>query len=244
MLEVRNLSVEVSDLTILENISLNLKKGGINLLLGPNGSGKSTLSQTIAGNPNLKIKIGEIILHKNDQKVVLNNYKTEEIAKQKVFVSFQNPIEITGVKTIHLIKESYTQIYGQKPKPSDFIAKIKQFTKDLRLPDKFYEKEFNVNASGGEKKKNELLQMLMLNPDLVILDEIDSGLDIDSLNQTAKVLKSFATPEKTILLISHSDYLAKNLPVEKVFVLSKGKLVESGDFALFEKIQREGYQYV
>jgi Fe-S cluster assembly ATP-binding protein len=244
MLEVRNLSVEVGDLKILEDVSLNLKIGGINLLLGPNGSGKSTLSQVIAGNPNYKIESGEIILHKNNQEIILNNQKPEEIAKQKIFVSFQNPIEIAGVKTIQLIKESYTQIHGQKPKAANFIARIKQFTKDLGLSDKFYEKEFNVGASGGEKKKNELLQMLMLDPDLVILDEIDSGLDIDSLSQSARILNSFRSSQKTILLISHSPYLARNLPIDRVFVLNKGKLVEGGDFVLFEKIQREGYQYL
>ncbi len=242
MLTIQNLSVEAEGQRLLQKINLNLKPGTINLLLGPNGSGKSTLSQVIAGNPEYQILEGEIRVEKPTNSILLNSLKSEEIAQERVFVSFQNPVEIEGVKTIELIKEAYTQIFKQKPRASEFLTKIKQLNDKLELPDKFYQKDFNVSASGGQKKKNELLQMCMLDPELVILDEIDSGLDIDSLKICTQLLKEFSSSQKTILLISHNSYLAENLPIDQVFVLNKGKLRDTGKFDLFEKIQQKGYQ--
>lgn len=242
MLSIKNLSVEAKCQKLLEKLNLNLKPGTVNLLLGPNGSGKSTFSQVVAGNPEYRISEGEIRIENPAKSITLNSLKPEEIARKRVFVSFQNPVEIEGVKTIELIKEAYTQIFKQKPKASEFLTKIKQLNDKLELPDKFYQKDFNVSASGGQKKKNELLQMFMLDPELIILDEIDSGLDIDSLKICTQLLKEFCSFQKTVLLISHNSYLAENLPIDQVFVLNKGKLSDAGKFDLFEKIQQKGYQ--
>lgn len=222
MLSLKNLTVSRDGKQILKNINLELLPNQITILYSSNGSGKTTLCQTICGNPAMEIVSGEITL----EKLKINDLNSTQRSQLGIFTTFQNPPEIKGVSTLNLIKQSYISIKKTKPQAKEFLANIKKYNQELGLKDGFYKQDFNFGASGGEKKKNELLQMLMLQPKVVILDEVDSGLDTTSKQSLIELLKKFKTAERTILVITHDQHFYKQLFPEQVFSITDGVLTE------------------
>jgi len=215
MLKIENLTVTRGNKIILKELNLSLLKNQIVVLYGSNGSGKTTLAQTISGNNDVKIESGKILLCQEN----ITDLNATEKACLGIFVSSQNPPEIPGVSTLNMIKESYTAIKKTKPIAKEFLTKIKEYNNLLGLADNFYKQDFNCGASGGEKKKNELLQMLMLEPKVVILDEVDSGLDSDSKNNLINILHNFKSDLRTILVITHDQDFYKKLNPKAVYTI-------------------------
>lgn len=221
MFKFENTTIKRGQQVILENINLDLAKGQIAVLFAPNGSGKTTLAQTICGNNQMQISTGKIIL--NNQEI--SQIDSTKRAQLGIFVSFQNPPEIPGVTTINLIKESFTAIKQQKPIAKEFLSQIKEFNNLLGLKADFYKQNFNVGASGGEKKKNELLQMLMLEPKVVILDEVDSGLDTKSKDNLVDILTKFKATNRTILIITHDFEFYQKLKPDKIYTIQNNQII-------------------
>lgn len=221
MLAIQNLTISRSGVIILKDLNLELVANQIAVLFAPNGSGKTTLAQLLCSNPEMTIVSGRIILDQN----IINDLNSTQRAKLGIFTSFQNPPEIAGVTTLNLIKESYTAVNGIKPIAKEFLSNIKKYNQLLGLKQDFYKQDFNVGASGGEKKKNELLQMLMLQPKVVILDEVDSGLDTASKDKLVEILKDFKDKKRTILVITHDQDFYRKLKPDKLYTIQNQKLI-------------------
>jgi Fe-S cluster assembly ATP-binding protein len=239
MLNISNLAVSFESRQILSNVDLKIEPGKIYALMGPNGSGKSTLAQVLAGNSKFKIDSGEVEFTQINKKVDLLKQTPDQRSKLGVFVSFQEPVEIAGVSIVSFIK----QILQDKTNYSsaELLNDLKLQQQKLNLEDDFYLRDLNSNLSGGQKKKAELLQMLMLKPNFVVLDEIDSGLDIDALNTVSKSIKDYLNKDRSILLITHNTNILKLIDVDQIFVLIKGRIVATGDDKLAERIQKNGF---
>lgn len=221
LLEIKNLHAEINKKKILNGINLKLDKGKIYVLTGENGSGKSTFAQILMGNPKYKITNGKILLNGKN----ITNLAVNERAKLGLFLSFQNPTEVDGVKVIAFLHQAYNIINQEDIYLLDFRHIIKQKAKLLGIKEEFLERDVNKGFSGGEKKKLEILQLLILNPTLAILDETDSGLDMNALKIVAKEIKNFHGKEKTIFLITHYDKILKYLKPDKTFVMKEGKII-------------------
>ena len=221
LLEIKNLHAEINKKKILNGINLKLDKGKIYVLTGENGSGKSTFAQILMGNPKYKITNGKILLNGKN----ITNLTVNERAKLGLFLSFQNPTEVDGVKVIAFLHQAYNIINQEDIYLLDFRHIIKQKAKLLGIKEEFLERDVNKGFSGGEKKKLEILQLLILNPTLAILDETDSGLDMNALKIVAKEIKNFHGKEKTIFLITHYDKILKYLKPDKTFVMKEGKII-------------------
>ena len=221
LLEIKNLHAEINKKKILNGINLKLDKGKIYVLTGENGSGKSTFAQILMGNPKYKITNGKILLNGKN----ITNLAVNERAKLGLFLSFQNPTEVDGVKVITFLHKAYNIINQEDIYLLDFRHIIKQKAKLLGIKEEFLERDVNKGFSGGEKKKLEILQLLILNPTLAILDETDSGLDMNALKIVAKEIKNFHGKEKTIFLITHYDKILKYLKPDKTFVMKEGKII-------------------
>lgn len=237
MLEIKNLEVEIEDKKILNKINKKFKKGKIYAVMGPNGSGKSTLALSIAGHPKVKIVEGNILLKKEN----ITKLSPDKKSKKGIFVSLQHPIEIEGIPLAKFLK----QINSSKEKKETFLTFKKNLGKNLErleMEKKILERYLNLGFSGGEKKKSEILQMLTLNPDLIILDEIDSGLDIDSLKTIVKIIKEFAKEDKTIIIITHYKKILDYLEVDEVIIMKKGKIAKTGTSELIQEIEEKGYK--
>lgn len=237
-LEIKGLHVNIGNKEILKGINLNLKKGKIYVIMGPNGSGKSTLAQTIMGHPKYKITKGQILL--NNKNII--EIAPDKRAKKGLFLSFQYPQEVSGVTIRKFLNQTHNSLKGKKISIFKFKELIEKKAKELDIGPGFLERYLNEGFSGGEKKKSEILQLLVLDPKIAILDETDSGLDIDALKEVAKGVNKFMAKEKIVLIITHYKRILQYIKPNKVFVMINGKIVAEGDKDLADKLEKEGYK--
>lgn len=238
LLQLQNLSVSVEDLQILTDINLNIGRGETHVLMGPNGAGKSTMGYTIMGNPGYNVIDGKIIFDGRD----ITNDSADKRAGAGVFLSFQNPIEISGLSLSSFIRNAYHEKTGEPVKLFAFRKKLKENMELLNMDESYAERDLNVGFSGGEKKKAEILQMLMLDPKLAILDETDSGLDVDAVRTVSKGVEEFQKRGNgSLLIITHSTKILEALHVDYTHVLVKGHLVHTGDGTLVDEINENGF---
>ena len=244
MLQIKNLHASVEDKEILKGINLEVKAGEVHAIMGPNGSGKSTLSAVIAGNENYEVTAGEVFLDGED----LSDLAPEERAHKGVFLSFQYPVEIPGVSVTNFMRTAINETRkanGKEEMPANEMLKlIREKSELLEIDRKFLSRSLNEGFSGGEKKRNEILQMAVLSPRLAILDETDSGLDIDSLKTVAEGVNKLRSKNNAILMITHYQRLLDYIQPDYVHVLAGGKIVQSGDKSLALKLEKQGYDWL
>ncbi len=244
MLEINNLHASVEGKQILKGIDLKVSPGEVHAIMGPNGSGKSTLSTVIAGHEDFEINKGEILFQDED----LVDFNTEERAHKGIFLSFQYPVEIPGVSVTNFIKTSINQMRkanGLDEMPANvMLKKIREKSDLLKIDSKFLSRSLNEGFSGGEKKRNEIFQMAMLEPKLAILDETDSGLDIDALKIVANGVNMLRNDDTAVVLITHYQRLLDYIVPDFVHVLSNGKIVKSGNKNLAIELEAKGYDWV
>ena len=240
MLKLENLKFNIANKKILDNFNLEIKDGEINAIMGPNGIGKSTLTKIIMAHPDYKLESGKIYFDDN----LINDKEVDEIAKMGIFVSFQNPIEIDGVTNNDFLKLALENKLNKKVNLYDFINLMEKNRKDLEIPKEFINRYVNEKASGGEKKKSEILQLKILEPKLIILDEIDSGLDIDSLKIVTKNINEYLKTHKdtSVLIITHYPRILEYIKPNYVHIFNKGKIVKSSDYSLAWEIEKKGYK--
>ena len=237
LLEIKNLHVNVKDKEILKGIDLTINKGEIHVIMGPNGSGKTTTANAILSNPLYNKVEGNINFESED----ITNLKTDEIARKGVFMSFQLPEEIPGISVTNFLKSAKGKITGKPIKVFEFKDELRKYMEELKMNPEYAERSLNVGFSGGEKKKNEILQMLVLNPKLAILDETDSGLDVDAIRTVSKGIEMFKNENNAVLIITHNTKIIKSLKVDYVHILVNGKIVKTGNQSLAAEIEEEGY---
>jgi len=240
LLEIKDLHVEVEDKHILKGLNLTIKKGEIHAIMGPNGSGKSTLCHAIMGNPKYRITGGEILFEGEN----ITNLKVNERAKKGIFLSFQSPEEIPGITVDNFIRTSSTIVTGQNMTMLQFAREMQKMLELLDMSAEYRMRYLNVGFSGGEKKKTEVLQMAFLKPKLVMLDEIDSGLDIDALKVVAETIKKLKTEDMAILVVTHYNRILNYLEPDVISVLMDGKIVKEGDKELARILEEKGYDFV
>ena len=244
MLEINNLHASVDGKQILKGIDLKVSPGEVHAIMGPNGSGKSTLSTVIAGHEDFEIDKGEILFQDED----LVDFNTEERAHKGIFLSFQYPVEIPGVSVTNFIKTSINQMRkanGLDEMPANvMLKKIREKSDLLKIDSKFLSRSLNEGFSGGEKKRNEIFQMAMLEPKVAILDETDSGLDIDALKIVANGVNMLRNDDTAVVLITHYQRLLDYIVPDFVHVLSDGKIVKSGNKNLAFELEAKGYDWV
>ena len=239
LLSVRDLHVQVGEKEILHGVNLSVGTDETHVLLGPNGTGKSTLGYAITGNPAYQVTRGSITFDGED----ITSMPVNERAKKGVFLSFQNPLEVPGVTLSDFIRTALEQKSGSRIRLWDFKKKLKETMALLSMDESYAERDLNVGFSGGEKKKAEILQMLMLEPKLAILDETDSGLDVDAVRTVSEGVRLFR--EKThgsLLIITHSTRILEALRVDRTHVMENGVIVREGDAALVEEINEKGFK--
>ena len=238
LLEIKNLQVNTDDdKQILKGIDLTINKGEIHVIMGPNGSGKTTTANAILNNP-VYTKVGGSIMFDGED---ITNLRTDEIARKGVFMSFQLPEEIPGVSVANFLKYAKNKVTGKPVKIFQFKDELKKYMEDLNMNPDNIERSLNVGFSGGEKKKNEILQMLVLNPKLAILDETDSGLDVDAIKTVSKGIEMFKNDENAVLIITHNMRILENLKVNYVHVLINGKIVTTGGDEIIKDIEENGF---
>ncbi len=237
MIEINDLHVEAEEKKIIRETDLKLEKGKIYVLMGPNGSGKTTLANVLMGNPKYKVSSGKILFNEKD----ITNFSPDERAKKGLFLSFQFPVEISGVTISNFLRTAYNTIKEKKISFLDFQRLLEKKAHDLNIDKKFLERYLNEDFSGGEKKKMEILQMLVLDPKFVILDEIDSGLDADSLKEVSEEINNFMNEEKCILIITHHKKILDYLKHDDVFVMVDGKIVLKGKREIINSLEQHGY---
>ena len=244
MLKIENLHASIGDKEILKGISLTVNKGEIHAIMGPNGSGKSTLSSVLVGNPNYEVTGGSVTFEGED----LLELEPEERAHQGLFMSFQYPVEIPGVSMVNFMRAALNErrkAQGLDPIPApEFLKLMKQKRELVELDSKLASRSVNEGFSGGEKKRNEIFQMAMLEPKLAILDETDSGLDIDALRIVAKGVNELRSPENATIVITHYQRLLDYIKPDFVHVLYKGRIVRSGSPELALELERRGYDWI
>lgn len=244
MLTIKNLHAKAGEKIILKGIELQVRPGEVHAIMGPNGSGKSTFANVLAGRDTVSVTEGEM-LYQNQSLFELN---AEQRAQQGIFLGFQYPVEIPGVSNIYFLKAALNAQRKAQGLPDvdamEFLKLVKQTMKDMDIPEEFLYRFVNEGFSGGEKKRNEILQMAVLQPKLMILDEIDSGLDIDALKVVSDGINRLRSPERAIILITHYQRLLNYITPDFVHVLSKGKIVKSGDRSLAHKLEEYGYGFI
>jgi Fe-S cluster assembly ATP-binding protein len=241
VLEIKNLKAEVDGKEILKGIDLTINSGEIHALMGPNGAGKSTLGEVLIGHPNYKVTGGRIIVNGKD----ITNAPPEDRAKVGLFLAFQNPIAVSGVKISSFLRMAYNNLYPDEKMPlKDFFNMVKAVMKDVDINESFISRSINDGFSGGERKRFEVLQMVMLKPKIVILDEIDSGLDVDALKLVSAEIKKMHNQNVGFLIITHYQRILKDIIPEFVHVLKDGKIVMSGDKSVSDRIEDEGYDWI
>ena len=244
MLEIKNIHARIDDKGILNGINLSINPGEVHAIMGPNGSGKSTLASVITGKEDYEITKGEILFEKES----LEDTSPEERAHKGIFMSFQYPIEIPGVTTTNFLKTAINETRkarGEKEMDAkDMLMMLREKSKMLEIDSKFLSRSINDGFSGGEKKRNEIFQMAMLNPKLAILDETDSGLDIDAMKIVANGVNKIRDNHNAILVITHYQRLLEYIVPDYVHILFDGKIVKSGDKNLALKLEKEGYDWI
>ncbi len=238
LLEINDLYVNAEDEHILKGLNLKINKGEVHVVMGPNGAGKSTLANAILNNPQYTKVSGQVKFEDED----ITNYRTDEIAKKGIFMSFQLPEEIPGVSVENFIRFAKGKVTGEQIKAFAFRKEMKEYMTKLKMNPNYARRDLNVGFSGGEKKKNEILQLLMLNPKLAILDETDSGLDVDAVKVVSEGIKMFKNKENAVLIITHNAKILSELEIDYVHILVDGKIVATGDSKLVEKIEKEGFE--
>ncbi len=238
LLEIKNLHANVGEKQILKGLDLNIKKGEVHVIMGPNGAGKSTLANIIFNNPQYKVTAGEI----NFEGESIKNLKTDEIAKKGIFISFQTPEEVPGISVTNFLKAAKNARNNEPIKIFAFKKELEENMKKLNMNTSYSTRDLNVGFSGGEKKKNEILQMLTLNPKLAILDETDSGLDVDAIKTVSKGISIFKNENNAVLIITHGTKILQEINVDYVHILVDGKIIKTGDSLLADKIEKEGYE--
>ena len=239
-LDIINLSVMVDNKLVLKDFNLSLDNGKIYVLMGPNGTGKSTLSRVIMGDSNYKVMSGDILFNGNS----ILDKSVDERSRMGIFLAMQYPMEIEGVSNQDFLRTAMSSKEGKQVGLYDFIMKYEKASEELKMDKNLIHRPLNVGFSGGEKKKNEVLQMKLLKPSLVILDELDSGLDVDSLKIVSSNIKDYIKENKdaTLLIITHHQKVLEYIKPDYVKVLYNGKIVDSGDYKLSLEIEEKGYE--
>jgi Fe-S cluster assembly ATP-binding protein len=244
MLKIENLHVTVDGKEILKGLTLDVGAGEVHAIMGPNGSGKSTLAYALAGRPGYEITAGKVTFGERD----LMALAPEERARDGVFLGFQYPVEIPGVNNVYLLKAALNAARKHRGLPEvdafEFLGLVREKMKVMHIDEAFLSRGVNEGFSGGEKKRNEVLQMLMLEPRLAILDETDSGLDIDALKVVANGVNTLRSPERSIVLVTHYQRLLDYIVPDYVHVLVRGRIARSGDKSLALELERRGYDWI
>ena len=240
LLEIRDLHAGVEGKEILKGLNLLVNKGEVHVILGPNGSGKSTLMNVIMGHPKYTVTSGTMQFAGEDMKEL----KTFERARNGLFLSFQTPEEIPGITVENMIRTARQTITGQKVKILPFRKELKATMQELKMKPEYAQRYMNVGFSGGEKKRNEILQLLMLQPKLALLDETDSGLDVDAVQIVSEGVARFHNEENSCLIITHNTRILEKLKVDRVHVLMDGRIVEEGGAELIDEINRRGFTHI
>lgn len=241
ILDIKDLKVDILDKKIIKGLNLKINSGEVHVIMGQNGCGKSTLAKTITGHFDVDVKGGEILYKNRD----LLTMEPEERANRGIFLSFQNPREIPGVNNLYFLKTSYNlkrEFYGKDHLNSaQVLKKVKTLTTELGIDPSILKRYVNDGFSGGEKKTNELLQMCLLEPDFIILDEIDSGLDIDALKRVGEGVNKLLDGKRSILIITHYKRILDYIKPDFVHIMSEGKIIKSGDISLVNILEEKGY---
>lgn len=239
MIKIENLSVSVDEKSILHNLSIQMAPGTIHVLMGPNGSGKSTLAQTLMGHPRYHVTQGSISLSDREYTAASPDAR----ARAGFFLAFQQPLEIPGVSLFTLLKEAHRAVSQQEMSVKAFQELLQEKMAVLQIEDSFAKRPLNEGCSGGEKKRIEILQMLMLNPQFVILDEIDSGLDVDAVKIVAQGIHKMRelNPSVSLLIITHYPRILQYITPDYVHILMNGTIVKSGDSSLVQRVEQRGY---
>ena len=241
ILEIKNLIVAAGEKVILDNISFDISKGESVVIMGPNGSGKSTLANVLMGHPHYSVLSGEIIFKEKN----IIDLKPEERAAMGMFLTFQEPREISGLELFPFLFDSSKSLLQAKKKELESVFAFKNRLdaelQNLKVVDDWSNRHLNQDFSGGEKKKSELLQLALTDPDLAIFDEIDSGLDVDALEVAGQAIKRFKDNNKTLLIVTHYQRVLKYVQPDKVIVMAKGKIVANGEAGLASRLEKEGF---
>lgn len=240
LLEIKDLHAGVEGKEILKGLNLTVGKGEVHVILGPNGSGKSTLMNIIMGHPKYEVTAGTLSFEGED----LKDLKTFERARKGLFLSFQTPEEIPGITVENMIRTAKQAISGEKVKIIPFRRKLKAMMEELKMKPEYAERYMNVGFSGGEKKRNEILQLLILEPKLALLDETDSGLDVDAVQIVSEGVAKFHNDENSCLIITHNTRILEKLKVDRVHVLMNGQIVEEGGPELIDTINSRGFTHI
>ena len=238
LLDVRHVSVDINEKSVLHGIDLKINKGETHVFMGPNGAGKSTLGNTLMGNPVYTLTEGKIIFAGKD----VTEEKADVRAKEGMFLSFQNPLEVPGISLETFIRSALQQRTGERVKLFQFQKDLQAAMKLLNMDASYASRDLNVGFSGGERKKSEILQLLMLKPEFAILDETDSGLDVDAVRTVSKGIEAYKQNGGTLLIITHSTKILESLDVDFTHVLVKGKIVKTGDATLVDEINKNGFE--
>jgi Fe-S cluster assembly ATP-binding protein len=241
MLEIRNLHVSVDGKPILKGLDLNVRAGEVHAIMGPNGSGKSTLAHVLAGRDGYVVTAGEVLYQGAD----LLALAAEERARRGIFLAFQYPVEIPGVANVYFLKAALNALRRHRGQPEldaiDFLVLVRATLKAMAMDESLLYRPVNAGFSGGEKKRNEILQLALLEPSLALLDESDSGLDIDALKVVAAGINALRSPERAIVLVTHYQRLLEHVVPDRVHVLNDGRIVRSGGRELAVELERTGY---
>ena len=239
LLDIQNLSVNIEKKQVLDGVNLSVDAGETHVLMGPNGAGKSTLGYTIMGNPRYTVAGGKIIFDGED----ITELSPDKRAAKGIFLSFQQPLEVPGITLESFIRNALQQQTGERVKLFQFQKELKATMQLLNMDESYASRDLNVGFSGGERKKSEILQLLMLKPKLAILDETDSGLDVDAVRTVSKGIEEYQKRQNgALIIITHSTKILESLSVDHTHVLGKGKIVKDSDGTLVQKINEEGFE--
>lgn len=240
MLKIKNLHAQVEGKEILKGIDLEIKSGETHVIMGPNGSGKSTLLKVIMDHPDYEVTEGEIFFEGED----ISEESTDKRAKRGMFLSFQNPEEVEGISVENFLRTAFTNVKDDKPQLLEFRRDLKKKLEELDFNGDYAQRYLNVGFSGGEKKKNEILQMKVLDPKFIMLDETDSGLDVDATKIVSKEVSSFLNEDKAALIITHHSSILESIKPDFVHVMIEGKIVRTSDSSLISEIEKDGYSKI
>jgi Fe-S cluster assembly ATP-binding protein len=244
MLEIRNLHVTVEDKPILKGVDLKVEPGEVHSIMGPNGSGKSTLAQVLAGHEAYEVTDGSIHMDGKD----LLDMEADQRAREGLFLAFQYPVEIPGVSTMEFLKAAYNARREERGEPEvdamDFLKLVKEKLQLVQMDEAFLRRSVNEGFSGGEKKRNEIFQMAVLEPSIAVLDETDSGLDIDALRIVADGVNKLRSPDRSMIVITHYQRLLNYIEPDKVHVLVNGRIAKSGGPELAHELEKQGYAWI